>query len=149
MTDIADFTEKDLAEGAESLTLGPAYFAARRVCRAHLEAFEAEHMRPLIDAAAKQFTDTLWDSVRDYLWSDTESNLQGRMWRMTDQCVQALLSGEGWAINKYALGERYECDKVRAAVAKHVPEELQNARIADLEAEVERLNRDLRYYRER
>jgi len=145
----ADFTDADLKQGAESLALGPAYFAARRVCQAHLEAFEAEHMRPLIDAAAKEFTDKLWDSVRDHLWSDTEYNLQGRMWRMTDQSVLALLSGEEWAIKKYALGERYDCAKVRAAVAKHIPKELQDARVADLEEQVARLEKDLRYYRER
>lgn len=149
MTDIADFTDKDLAEGAEHLSLGPAYFAARRVCEKHLEAFEAEHMRPLIDAAAKEFTDKLWDSVRDHLWSDTEYNLQGQMWRMTDNAVQALLSGEEWAVKKYLLGERYDCAKARATVAALVPKELQDARVADLEAEVERLNKELRYYRER
>lgn len=149
MTDIAEFTDKDLTDGAEYPALGPAYFAARRVCEKHLEAFQAEHMRPLIDAAAKEFTDKLWDSVRDHLWSDTEANLQSRMWTMADSIVQALLSGEQWAVNKYLLGERYDCAKARATVAALVPKELQDARVADLEAEVERLNKDLRYYRER
>jgi hypothetical protein len=42
---IADFTPDDLRQGEEHLTLGPAYFAARRVCQAQLEAFEAEHIQ--------------------------------------------------------------------------------------------------------
>lgn len=149
MSDLSDFTADDIREGTENLTLGPAYFAARRVCRALLDDADPEHLRPIIEEAGKQFTDRLWDSVRDYLWSDTESNLQGQMWRMTDQCVTALLSGDEWAVKKYALGERYDCAKVREAVAKHVPKELQDARIADLEAEVDRLTKDLRFYRER
>ena len=143
----ADFTEADLKQGAQHLTLGPAYFAARRVCQAHLEAFEAEHMRPLIQKFTKELADEVWTTVQDSLWSDTEYNLQGQMWRMVDQCVLPLLSGEGWAVGKYALGERYDCEKVRATVAKHVPAELQDARVADLEAEVKKLREQLEWAR--
>ena len=147
MGELSDFTPSDLESGEEYLTLGPAYFAARRVCEAHLEAFQAEHMKPLIEQAAKDFTDKLWDSVRDHLWSDTEMNLQGQMWRMVDEAVRHTLAGEGWAMRKYALGERYDCEAVRKAVAAHIPEELQSARIADLEKQVALLEESLKWAR--
>ena len=147
MTDMDFLTDADIAEGTEHLTLGPAYFAARRVCASAIEAFEAEHMAPIVKKLTDEVTDKLWDVVRDHLWSDTEYNLQGQMWRMVDDCVKALLSGEEWAVRKFALGERYDCEKVRAAVAKHIPVELQDARIADLEKEVARLQESLKWAR--
>lgn len=51
-------------------------------------------------------------------------------------------------MDRYVLGQRYECEKIRAAIAKHIPEELQNARIADLEAENAKLKEDLEWARE-
>lgn len=143
------FTDEDVAEGEKFLTLGPAYFDARRVAEGFMEKFEAEHFKPLIDKLTDQIRERLWDDLKDYLLGDVESNLQGEMWRMTDNCVQAILGGAQWAMNKYALGERYDCDKVREAVAKHVPVELQDKRIADLEAEVARLKESLRFHQNR
>jgi hypothetical protein len=142
------FTDEAMTEAAKFPTLGPAYFEARTIVDQHLEKFEPEHFQPLIDTFAKQFRDALWDSVRDHLLSDTALNMQGETYRMVDNCIEALLSGERWAIERYALG-KYNQEKVRAAVAKHVPQELQDARIADLEKEVERLRENLRFYQNR
>ncbi len=143
----ADFTASDLAQGAENLTLGPSYFAARRVMEQSLEGFDTEHVKPVLKKASDELYEMLLEGVQDYLWSNAEWNLQGKMWRMVDQCVLSLLSGEEWAMKKYALGPRYDCEKVRATVAKHVPAELQDARIADLEHELERLREQLKWAR--
>lgn len=143
MENVADFTADDIRQGEEHPTLGPAYFAANRVMAAAMAAFKEEHIDKHVAPIIKKASDDLYENVmratQDYLFSNAEMNLQGEMWRMVDQIVKALLSGEGWAMKKYVLGERYDCEAVRAAVAKLVPGELQSARIADLEAEVKRL----------
>lgn len=142
------FTDDDLHQGTESLVLGPAYFASRRIAERFMAAFEAEHFKTLIDKFAKDFSNELWTGVADHMLSDTESNLTGEMWRMVDRCVEGILSGEQWVLNKYALGERHNCERVRAAVALHIPRELQDRRILDLEAEVKGLKDSLRYYQQ-
>lgn len=151
MSEEATFTDDDIAEGAAHPALGPAYFAARRVVEGAMAAFQDEHIeqhvKPIIKKTSDELYEHLMRTTQDYLWSNAEMNLQGEMWRMVDQIVKALLSGEGWAVKKYVLGERYDCDKVRATVAQHVPVELQDARIADLEAEVTRLTDEIAWLR--
>lgn len=137
----------DQAEGYE--VLGPNYFAAREVAEKFMERFEGDHFKPVIKKIADELYSQMQESLENYLLSDVESNIQGTIWRQIDDSVKAILSGEKWAINKYLLAERYECDKIRAAVAKVVPKELQDARVADLEAEVERLKDQVRSYQSR
>jgi hypothetical protein len=141
------FTDDEIAQGKEHAVLGPAYFAARRVCEAAMQDWEAEHLRPLVETIRDKVTDTLWDTIRDSIWSDTEMNLQGKMWDMVDRTVKALLTGERWALERYCLGERYDQELVRAAIARHIPEEIKGARIADLEALVEKQKRDIEWLR--
>lgn len=141
------FEQDEIEDGKEHLTLGPAYYAARKTAERFMADFEAEHFKPLIDEFTKKFSDELWDKVSDWLLADTEHNLQGAMWRHTDSMVSHILAGEDWAIQKFALAERYDCEKIRAAVAKRVPKELQDARIADLEAEIVKLKKDVEFYR--
>lgn len=128
-------------------TLGPAYFAAREIAEKFMAGFEAEHFEPLAKRFSKELYEQINESIQAWLLADTENNLHGSMWRMVDDCVKALLSGERWAIEKYALGPRYEAEKIRAAVAAHIPQELQDARIADLEAEVKKLKEDNEWLR--
>lgn len=64
------------------------------------------------------------------------------MWHQIDESVKALLSGEGWALRRYMLADRYDNVKIRAAVAAVVPVELQNARVADLEKELAEVKAD-------
>lgn len=142
------FEEKSLQDAEKYNTLGPAYFEARPIIERLMTNFEAEHFKPIVDACVKEFQCRMWDSVRDHLLSDTEMNIHGHVYRMVDDCVAAILSGESWAIQRYALGS-YNQEKARAAIAKHIPQELQDARIADLEKEVERLRSDLQFYRDR
>lgn len=138
----------DQAEGYP--TLGPHYFAARKVAEEFMAKFEPEHFEPLIRKAADAFYTQMQESLEASLLSDVESNIHGTMWRQIDDSVKALLSGERWALERYALGTRYECDKIRAAIASHIPAELQEALVKDLEDENKRLREDnemLRRYR--
>lgn len=146
-----EITEEDISQSTKMEVLGPAYFASRRAVQRFMEHFEAEHFKPLTDKIVKQATDEirdkLWDDVATFFLSDAESNLQNNMWRQVEDCVQALLGGKEWALKRYALGDRYDDKAIREAVAKHIPSELQDARVADLEAEVARLKSDLEFYR--
>lgn len=143
------FEADELAINDHYPTLGPAYEAARKSAERFMASFEAEHFQPMIDKFVAEFRDKMWTEVCACFLSDTESNLQGDMWRHADSMVKHVLAGDRWAIEKFALGERYDCEKVREAVAKRVPKELQDARIADLEAELERVKKDLQFYRDR
>lgn len=140
-------TEADWEFAESHKALGPAYEFAHRVCERQMEAFQDEHMKPLIDEAVKQFQEGLWDAVESHLWSDTEMNLQGKMWRAVDGIVEGILGGRPWVLNRFVLGESYNCEEIRKTLAGYVPRELQDARIADLEAEVERLREQLSWER--
>lgn len=135
----------EAAEGYE--VLGPADFAARDISKRYMEKFQSEHFKPLVEEFAKQFRDKLWGDVTDFLLSDTESNLQGRIWQMVDEIVLALLGKHEWAYKKYALGSRYDCQEIRAKLAALIPKELQDARIADLEVEIKELKQSLEWAR--
>lgn len=137
----------NVEDAAQYETLGPVYFAARRVVEAAMHDFTNDHLKEI----AKTTTDAIYEKVQtaveDHLWSDAELNLQGKMWRMVDQIVQGILSGEKWIADRYALGTRYDCGAARKAIAAHFEDAIAKARIADLEAEVERLKKDNEWLR--
>lgn len=152
MNDEAVFTAEDIADGQRYLTLGPAYFAARRVCEKAMADFEAEHMKPLLKTITDEVSDKLLALVQDHLWSDAEMNLQGTMWRtmwrMVDEIVQGILSDHHpWIAQKYALHDRYDCAAIRKALALSIKDELAEAYHADLLAENEKLRKDLEWER--
>lgn len=144
-----DLHDKSFAEDAAGYeTLGPNYFYGRAVAERFMAAFEAEHFKPLIDKCCKEIGNQLWESVSDHLISDTESNLQGAIWRRVDYAVKALLTGQKWALDQYVMAEKHDDgEKIRKAVAAHIPQEVMSGRIADLEKEVEHLNEQVRWMR--
>jgi hypothetical protein len=131
----------DQAQGYD--VLGPNYFAARDVAEKFMEKFEADHFKPLLKKAGDELYSQMQESLENYLLSDVESNIQGTIWRQIDDSVEALLSGQKWALEKYLLGTRYDHGKIREAVAKLVPAELQDARVKDLEEENKRLREQI------
>ena len=136
-----------LAQAEKHTAPGPHYFAARHVAETFMEEFQNEHFEPL----AKKFADEMYDKVRerleDFLLGDTESNLHSFMWHHIDESVKALLSNQKWAIERYALGERYDHGKIRETLAALIPVELQEARLKDLMEENERLRKDNEWLR--
>jgi DNA-binding transcriptional regulator GbsR (MarR family) len=129
--------------------LGPHYFAARDAVEQFMAKFEPEHFAPLLKKFTDSFYEQMLESLQASLMFDLESNLQSHLWRGIDDSVKALMTGERWALERYALGERWDHEKIREAVAKHIPAELQDARIKDLEAEVDRLRKDAEFYKRR
>lgn len=142
------FTAEDMASAAHYETLGPAYFAARRMAEALMQGAESEPLK----AVAKKVTDDVRDAVYEYvetfLLGDLESNIQHHIQRLVDNTVQALLTGEPWALNQYALAKRFDGEQVRAAVAKHAGESLLTLRVEELEKELERVREALKWERE-
>lgn len=136
-----------LDQAAKHPVLGPHYFAARETAEEFMAGFEPKHFEPMVRKAADAFMEQAQEALEVWFLSNVESNLQGTIWRQIDDSVRALMGGERWALERYALGSRYECDKIREAVAKHIPQELQDARIKDLEEEIARLRKDLEWHR--
>ena len=145
------FTDADIARGSSHPALGPEYFAAKSFMDRFAAGWQEEHLKPLAESITKEVTDRirdkLWDDMRDYLISDTEINAQGAIYSMVNDTVKALLSGEKWALERYPLAKRFEAEKIRAAIAKHIPDEIAKARIADLEAKIEGLEKSLEWAR--
>ena len=143
------FTEGDLQGAEQHPTLGPEYFAARRVMDRFMSSWTEEHLEPLAEEITKAVTekirDKVWDDFRDYLLIDTELNAQSEIRSMVSGTVEALMSGKEWAMRRYPLAEGYDSHGIREAVAKHVGDKVAAARIADLEAEVKRLKDNLSY----
>lgn len=139
--------QKYLEKAAEYPILGPHYFEARDVATAITDKFEAEHFEPLAKKFAHELYTQALESFQDFLMADATINVQDRIRRMVDDTVNALLAGERWALDRYPLTAMYDGDRVRKAIAAHVPAELQDKRIAALEEEVKRLTENLRYAR--
>lgn len=153
MDDAPIFTEDDIEFGENTPVLGPEYSAARRFMEGFAESFREEHMQPFTDEIVKTVTEKIrekvWEDFNEYLLTDTEYNAQGAIYRMVNDTVKALLSGEKWAMDRYPLAARYDAEKVRAAIAGHIPDGIAKARIADLEKQVADLNERLDWARGR
>jgi hypothetical protein len=141
------FTTDELAESAQWENLGPEYFAARKASQAFMEKFEAEHFKPMVDQFVDAFRDKLWSDIDTFLLSDTESNLHLSMSRMVEGTVQALLSGEQWALNRYPLTKFHDGIKIRKAIAEHIGDEIARLRITELESEIVELKKRLEWER--
>jgi hypothetical protein len=141
------FTERDQQQSERS-SLGPHYFASRRIVDAALAPLTSADAKEIAETVAKQIYDRIQEVAEESLWMDAEMNLQSKMWRMVDEIVKGILGGDRGAVERYALGERYRCEDVRKAIAAHFPQEIMAARIVDLEAENKRLQDALSRERE-
>jgi ATP-dependent Clp protease ATP-binding subunit ClpA len=138
---------QDIHDGTRDreMVLGPGYFAARRFAEAFMAGADQGPFKPVIEKVTKEIADELWQRVQDNLLDD--HNIHLHIWQTVDQMVKFILSGEKWAVEKYALGDRYDCAKVREAIFQHFPKELRDKHIDDLEKEVENLKESLRIWR--
>ena len=141
-------TADDVRQAGSYDSLGPAYFAARRVAERVMAGAESEPLQKIAAKVVDDIRDAVYEYVEDHMRSDMESNLQGYITDMVDSTVRALVTGEPWAMNRYPLSARYDAVDVRAACAKHGGDALLMARIADLEKRVAELAESLRFERE-
>lgn len=147
--ELIEITDGDVAKTAGYKVLGPAYFAARRLAERVMAGAEPEPFKEIAKKAAELVREELYDYVETHLLSDVECNIQGHVRRLVENTVEALLTGQEWAIRQYPHNEHQRGEQIRAAVAKHGGEPLLMARIADLEKENERLRESLRWAHER
>ncbi len=149
MTDI--FTDDDMAQAEGYSTVGPQYFAARRVVGSAMAAFTEEHATEIAKGVYKILMDEVYtkfqEVLEDSILSDAELNLQNTIRNMVERTIIALLSGEEWALNMYPLAKTYDREKIIKAIAAHVPDEVMQSRIAALEKECADLRRTLDFYR--
>ncbi len=148
-----DYSEDVHAEAESHPTLGGEYFEARNIAREFMAHWTEEHAAQLAEAIVKPAVDAIYekalDAFQDWLLINAEDNLQGAMRGMVEQTVNALLGGRKWANVKYLESPYEDGQKIRAALAKLHPDQIKDARIADLEAQVEKLRKDIEWYRER
>lgn len=138
-----------LKQAEDSPELGPQYFKSRDYAERFMKDFEAKHFKPLIDKFSEQLNSELWSDLEFFLASDTESNIQRKIWSDVEVIVQAILGGEQWAIDRYVMRDTVNCEAVRKSIAAHIPMEIMSQRILDLEKEVRNLKSTLQMYRER
>jgi hypothetical protein len=143
--------EQEYLDQAEKYpTLGPHYFAARDAVNKITETFPFEAFAPIVKRAVDDIYGQLLEHVQNSLMLDTDYNIGGEVHRRIDDSVKALMTGEKWALDRYALMPQYgDGEKIREAVARHIPAELQDARIKDMEARIKTLETDLAYHRAR
>lgn len=137
-------TSDDIKTASNMKPLGPHYFSARRFAEEVMKGVETTTFADILKRVSDELYSAMLEKTENFILSDAEANVQGHIWRTVDQIVSGILSGERWIVDRYALGSRYECAKAREAIARHIPKELQEARIADLEEEVARLKEFLR-----
>lgn len=141
------------AEAEKHPNLGGEYFAAHAASERFMATWKEEHAEKFADDIMKPVMDMVmsrvWDAFREFMMADAEQNVADEMRRMVESSVKALIGGDRWANVKYISPEGYGTDKVRATLAKLYSDEIKDGRIADLEREVERLSKDLAWYRQR
>lgn len=129
-------TDEELCK--DCTTIEPEWTRAHALTEKVMAQFQAEHFKPLLKTIADHVTEHLWDIFRDSIIEDTEQNIAGHIRYRVEESVKALLSGNEWAIKKYALAG-YDPDGIRKAIAAHIPKEIQDLRMKELEAENKRL----------
>lgn len=140
-------TNEDFEKASDMATLGPHYFSSRRFAEEVMSGVETEFFEPALKKFADDLYNAMLDRAQNWIIGDAESNVQSHIWRTVDQIVRGILSGEKWIVERYALGNKYECGRVRETLARHITKELQDARIADLEEQVKSLKEQIEWLR--
>jgi len=151
MSNDAIFTEDDHEFGEEHAVLGAEYKAAQQASERFLKHWQEEHAEQLAEAiitpVLNSAKEQVWDAFRDWLLMDAEYNAASTMRSMVEDSVRALIGGREWANVKYIKPGAYGSEEVRKTLAKMYSDEIKDARIADLEKEVARLEESLRFAR--
>src|SRR3990167_7940111 len=102
------FTTDDLKSAEDFPTLGPAYYAARRASEAFFAGSETEPFKKVVAKVVDDLRDQLYDYVEAHILGDLENNIQLHVRRMVERTVQALLTGNEWAMNQYPLSKYHD-----------------------------------------
>lgn len=141
------FKDEYLKDGEKFPELGPSYFEARDVANSILKEVKWDFFDKIIKEASDRFYVSLQSDVENFIQSDTRSNIQGHIYRMVDNTVSALLTGEKWAFHRYVHTRNFNGEKIRKKIMETAPEEIKLGRIADLEEENRRLEKEIAFYK--
>lgn len=136
--------EKHIEKSKDYSALGPSYFAASELCENFFSEWEPENLEGIAQKVAEEISGKIHNELRDFIWDgQLESSLQSKAYQMVDDTVKALLTGEKWAIDRYVMNDRYNDGAVlREKLARMIPQEIQDKRIADLEAQLEKIKKE-------
>lgn len=110
----------DVAEGEASPVLGPVYFAARRWADGLVPDYQEGAFAAIVRRAADDFSRQLEEAAENYVLADVSSNVQSHVWNLVDLIVEdGIIGGVPWVVRRYGLGERYNCQALRVALAEH------------------------------
>jgi hypothetical protein len=151
--EMSEYSDDVTNEAETHHTLGAEYFEARDKVREFLEHWNEDHAQKLSDEIVKPLLDTIHervnDAFRDFLLADAEDNLQGTMRNMVESTVNALIGGKRWANSKYIENPYGDGEAIRETLAKLHSDPIKDGRIADLEKQLARTQKDLEFYRSR
>ena len=139
------FTAEDIAQGQEYSSLGPGYFAGKRLAEMALTNMKPEDVQPILKKAADDFYALMLESVENALKIDDENNVQSKIRAMLDDTVRALLTGQKWALERYPLANYYDGAAIREAIFAQCKDQMVDARVAELEREVANLKSSLAF----
>lgn len=142
-------TKEHIEKAKDYKNLGPVYFSAQDAAKRFIDQWKIEHLEPLVEDICKGIQQKIWRDFEDWLLCDTECNLQSRIKNMVDDVVEAIISGEEWALNRYVLAQSYSGERVRKGIFENAAEPIINQRIKDLEKELERAKKDLEFHQSR
>lgn len=142
----AQQTDAELCK--DGLCIEPEWTRAHAVAEHVMAKFEAEQFKPLLKKISDHVTEHLWDLLRDHIIEDTHSNIVGHIRYRIEHTIHALLGGESWAVDLYVTGKGWDKATIRKGLAEAIPVQLQQARMKDMEEEIETLKKELQRERE-
>lgn len=142
-------TDEDKAFAAEHPSLGANWNTSYRIAEAVMADWQDDDFKKIVDKAVDAIGEKLWDSVRDSLAFDTQCNIRGYIRQMVDETVIALLLGERWALERYPLAKNHDGEKIRKAIAEHIPDEIIDGRLSDIAADNAYLRNAVKALKER
>lgn len=111
-----------------------------------------EHLTPQVDKFIDNVCDKLWSDFENYLIADNMENIRLAIGRECQTIIEAFLCGDTEILRKTAIltdhtyGRLHE---VRVAIFKACGDELQKTIVEELEDKVNRLKKDVEFYRGR
>ena len=112
-------TADDIAKSQGYSALGPGYFAAQRFVENALRGEEGGLFADLVKKAADDLYGQALEKFQAHLVFDASANVAGHIERQVNDTVQALLTGEPWALERYPLTALYDGLAIRAALLRH------------------------------
>lgn len=111
-----------------------------------------KHLTPQVDKFINNVRDKLWHDFENFLITDNMENIRLTISRECQTIIEAFLCGDVETLKQTMILSDYthsRLHEVRMAIFKTCGDELQKTIVQELEDKVNRLQRDVEFYRER